>query len=285
MKYNFYDTCSLLLKANHLWDDDAKLVISSITLQELEHIKTASNKDAETKYSARKVVSELDKHLGEYKVVVYYSGLDYIIDNLSLEINNDSKIIACVDYFYQHIGSDDELTFITNDICCKHLAKLALKDYHINITSYEEEKYDYDGYKEVYLTNDELIDFYSHPEENQFGLLTNEYLLIYDKETGECVDKACWTGDKMRSVSFYTFDSNWFGRIKPMKDDVYQALVADSFKNNHITMVRGKAGSGKTTLALAYLMSELEKHKIDKIIIFCNTVATKNAAKLGLRIG
>ena len=285
MKYNFYDTCSLLLKANHLWDDEAKLVISSITLQELEHIKTASNKDAETKYSARKVVSELDKHLGEYKVVVYYSGLDCIIDNLSLEVNNDSKIIACVDYFYQHIGADDKLTFITNDICCKHLARLALKDYDINIVSYEETKYDYNGYKEVYLTNDELIDFYSHPEENQFELLTNEYLLIYDKETDDCVDKVCWTGEKIRSVSFYTFDSNWFGRIKPMKDDVYQALVADSFKNNRITMVRGKAGSGKTTLALAYLMSELEKHKIDKIIVFCNTVATKNAAKLGFYPG
>lgn len=61
--------------------------------------------------------------------------------------------------------------------------------------------------------------------------------------------------------------------------------MADSFKNNRITMVRGKAGSGKTTLALAYLMSELEKHKIDKIIVFCNTVATKNAAKLGFYPG
>ena len=183
-KINFYDTSSLLLLADELFDQkdtDAEIYISSITLEELEHIKTASNKDAETKYSARKVVSELDKHLGEYKVVVYYSGLDCIINNLSLEINNDSKIIACVDYFYQHIGADDKLTFITNDICCKHLARLALKDYDINIVSYEETKYDYNGYKEVYLTNDELIDFYSHPEENQFELLTNEYLIIYKR--------------------------------------------------------------------------------------------------------
>lgn len=34
MIYKFFDTCSLLLKANHLFDeqDDYKIVISSITL-------------------------------------------------------------------------------------------------------------------------------------------------------------------------------------------------------------------------------------------------------------
>jgi hypothetical protein len=39
----FYDTCSLLLKAEHLEpnEDYSQMVISSITLEELEHIKTA----------------------------------------------------------------------------------------------------------------------------------------------------------------------------------------------------------------------------------------------------
>ena len=55
--------------------------------------------------------------------------------------------------------------------------------------------------------------------------------------------------------------------------------------NNQITMVKGPAGSGKTFISLAYLFSLLSKHKIDKIIIFCNTVATKGAAKLGFYPG
>ena len=46
-------------------------------------------------------------------------------------------------------------------------------------------------------------------------------------------------------------------------------------------MVKGPAGSGKTLLSLGYLLHKLEKNKIDKIIIFCNTVATKDSAKLG----
>ena len=58
-------------------------------------------------------------------------------------------------------------------------------------------------------------------------------------------------------------------------------LLADSLANNTITMVKGPAGSGKTYLSLGYLMHLLEGHNIDKIIVFCNTVATKDSAKLG----
>ena len=46
-------------------------------------------------------------------------------------------------------------------------------------------------------------------------------------------------------------------------------------------MIKGPAGSGKTFLSLAYLLHLLDRGRIDKIIVFCNTVATKNSAKLG----
>lgn len=50
-------------------------------------------------------------------------------------------------------------------------------------------------------------------------------------------------------------------------------------------MVRGPAGSGKTLLSLGCLFDKLEHHKIDKIIVFCNTVATKGSARLGFYPG
>ena len=62
-------------------------------------------------------------------------------------------------------------------------------------------------------------------------------------------------------------------------------MVADSLLNNKLTMIKGPAGAGKTHLALGYLFYQLEKNKIDKIIIFCNTIATKNSAKLGFYPG
>ena len=52
----FYDTSSLLLKADTLFEVNERFAISSITLEELEHIKTAANKDANVKFAARRVV-------------------------------------------------------------------------------------------------------------------------------------------------------------------------------------------------------------------------------------
>ncbi len=69
------------------------------------------------------------------------------------------------------------------------------------------------------------------------------------------------------------------GKVKPK--DEYQLLAMASLQSNKMTMLRGAAGTGKSYLSLAYLFSLLEHHSIDKIIIFCNTVATNGSAKLG----
>jgi predicted ribonuclease YlaK len=130
-----------------------------------------------------------------------------------------------------------------------------------------------------------MNDFYSSPDVNKFDLYINQYLLIYNKETGECIDQVCWTGAEHRHLTYGNFTSHHFGDVKPMKGDIYQALAADSLINNKITLIKGPAGSGKTYLSLGYLIHKLERHRIDKIIVFCNTVATKNSAKMGFYPG
>ena len=284
MKYKFYDTCSLIMKANHLWEEDSVMVISTITLEELEHIKTAANKDADVKFAARKVVHELDEHYGDYKVVIWNHELLEILTENQLPMTEDSKIIACAKWFQQNIihPENDEIIFVTNDLCCKHLARAFL---NMPIESYIEEAYDYDGYKAVYLDTDKMSEFYCNQNKNLFDLYTNQYLLVHDQETGELVDRLCWTGETYRHLSYDSFNSNFFGTVKPMKGDVYQSLAFDSLANNKITMIKGPAGTGKTYISLGFLLHKLEKGRIDKIIVFCNTVATKNSAKLGFYPG
>ena len=79
----FYDTSSLLLKAGTLFDEnEEKFAISSITLKELEEIKTSFNKDANIKYAARQLLHLLDEHDGEYEISIYKeSMLQRIIEN------------------------------------------------------------------------------------------------------------------------------------------------------------------------------------------------------------
>lgn len=276
MKFKCFDTCSLLKQAGHLFEsDDYKLVISSIVLEELEHIKTAFNKDADIKFAARKVMLELDDHYGSYHIILYNDkyGEQMVVDGFSL--TNDTKIIGCARQFASE-HPDDEIIFVSNDLICRHIAKLFFP-----VEQIEEEDYDYDGYKEVYFDEEDMNNFYSNPTLNMFDLYINQYLIIYNKDTEECIDKLCWTGEGYRHLDYGNFNSQWFGNVKPMKGDVYQALAADSLINNKITLIKGPAGSGKTFLSLAYLMHRLEKGRIDRIIVFCNTVATKNSAKLG----
>ena len=272
----FYDTSSLLLKTDTLFEEDEKFAISSITLEELEHIKTAANKDADVKYAARKLTHILDTHIGEYDVEFYSENKDKPIIKAGIAINNDAKILACALSYAKEKECEDEIVFITNDICLKHLARL----FFDNVESIDEDHDDYLGFKDITMSEEQMTSFYSNQTDNLFNLLVNEYLIVRN-EDGEIVDRLCWTGEGYRHLDYSNFSSSWFGDVKPIKGDVYQSFVADSFTNNKITLVKGPAGSGKTFLSLAFLIHKLEKNKIDRIIIFCNTVATKDSAKLG----
>ena len=280
MKYKCYDTCSLLEQAGHLFDsDEFTLVISSITLEELENIKTSGNKDPDVKYAARKVLTDMDEHYGAFEIVLYNDSYGDMMMRDGISLSNDAKIIACARHFAAK-HPQDEVIFVTNDLICRHIASM----YFITEKVIEED-YDYDGYKEVYLDENGLIEFYSNQDKNLYDLFINQYLLVYDANSGDCIERLVWTGDGYRRLAYNTFASKWFGDVKPMKGDLYQSLVADSFSNNKITLVKGPAGSGKTYLSLGFLMHKLERNKIDRIIVFCNTVATKNSAKLGFYPG
>lgn len=276
---NFYDTSSLLLKVDSLFEENIPFAISSITLDELENIKTSSNKDQEVKYAARKLLHMLDENIEKVNIVIYKEKMLAPILDADLSVTNDSKILACaIDY-----AKAEKVCFYTNDLALKTIARIFFND---NVASINEEKEDdYTGFLEVALDNDEMGEFYSNFSENRFNLLPNQYLIVKEKDGGEIVDRLCWTGEAYRHLDYQTFNSKWFGDVRPIKGDVYQAFAADSLANNQITMLKGPAGSGKTYLALGFLLNRLDKGKLDKIIVFCNTVATKNSAKLGFYPG
>ena len=275
----FYDTSSLLLQPYTLdFDNPREIVgISSITLEEIENIKISNNKDADVKFAAARLSELLDEYYGKYYVEIYKEEYAKPILKQGITITNDTKIIACA----INLNKLQHVKFITNDLNQKHIAKLFLND----VEAIKEEK-DYDGYKEIVMNETEMADFYQnfYKNENTYNLLINEYLIIRDEENN-LVDKYCWTGEGYRHLDYGSFTSPHLGEVKPMKNDIYQAMLADSFRNNKITLVKGSAGTGKSYMSLAFLLHQLSKGKISKIIIFCNTVATKDSAKLGFYPG
>lgn len=275
----FYDTCSLLNSYDRIFKSNDEFYLSSITLQELENIKTSAHKDAETKYKARRLSRLLAEHEDRYRVFAYDINVKYTLQLLGVEDNNDSRIIATVKENLKNYPC----IFITEDICCYHLAKYV--DIPVQLSNQEPEE-EYTGFKVIELDDAALANFYNNLSEpkkiKKLGLVPNEYLIIKSTSSGgDIVDQYKLTEDgELHSIPFTTFDSQMFGTIKPK--DAYQRCAMDSIKSNQITMIGGPAGSGKTALALAYMFEQMEKGKIDKLILFCNPVGAKNCAKLGL---
>ena len=280
--YNFYDTSSLLLRASNLFEEEENIVISSITLQELEDIKTNRNKSPDIKFAARKLLITLDEHIGAYEVVIFNQKMLEPFCEKALDITNDIRILASA-YWYDQNVHPDEVVFITNDLALKNIANLFFGSDNIESINKDIDD-DYCGFIEVNLDEEQMAEFYSNLDYNIFDAYINQYIIIKN-DKNEIIDKLKWNGTRYIPISYGNIDSRQFGKIKPYQNDLYQALAIDSFLNNKITLIKGLPGSGKSYLSIGYLFYLLETHKIDKIIVICNTVAAKGAARLGFYPG
>ena len=276
-KKKFYDTCSLLAEIDN---DDLfaeRFYISSTSLHELENIKTSKNKTEDVRYKARKLSHLLDEHYNDYDVVVYSNQIaDYITNKLSLDATvPDNQIVGTARF----VNESEDIIFVTNDICLKNIAR----SIGLDVCSIENNSLDeYKGFIEKSLSEEDMAYFYEHLQENIFDLYTNEYLILKN-DKGEVVDTLKWDGEMYEAVRCKPFKSNMFGILKPL--DEIQACAMDSINCNDITVLYGKAGSGKTTLPLSYIMQGLEKGKIKKLYVIYSFEPLKGAKTLGFEKG
>lgn len=261
MIYKFYDTAALAEAREHIFDnlDKEKPVVSTWSLDRLKDLSFLTNRK-----------DDYEIHIYEGNMIPRFS--DYKdIESLMAAIDYDDRI------------HPDETVFVSNSIALREIANQFFGN--DSIEKYEPKDEQIAGYQEFYLNEEQLADFYSNLNFNTFNTHINEYVIIYDNKSGELLDTRKWTGEGYMPLRFRPFESAQLGTIKPIKHDVYQQLAFDSLLSNQITMLKGPAGSGKTLMSLGYLFSELERGKLDKIVIFCNTVATKDAARLGFYPG
>lgn len=279
MEYRLYhDTSSLLSLQDKAFDEE--FVISQITLQEIEDIKTSGKKDAEIKYKARKVAKLLDDNENRYKVVKFDTNLVSYLEGKNLPGTQDNIVIASA-YYYKELTGEPVL-LLTNDINLKFIAK---KIFGLKTMSVAEMYADgedlYVGYQIKDMNDDEMAYFYSHLDDNIYDLTVNEYLII--RHSGEDVDCYKWNGNEHIHVLFKALQSRQFGKVKPL--DKIQQCAIDSIDSNDVTLLFGRAGSGKTTLPLAYFMSKLDKGKIKKCYFVYSFEPLRNAKTLGYEKG
>lgn len=273
---NFYDTNAILELCSNL-EECGKFYISSVTLHEIEHIKVSRNKDDSTKWKARIAIRWLSENSGNYEVVVYNEEIRSILNLFELEDTPDNKICASAKYLSSH----EDICFVSADICCRVVAKQV---FNLTVSDiYTDTSDKYTGFKEIIMSSDdEMAYFYENLKQNIYSLLLNQFLIIKSPNS-EIVDTYRWNGEEHVPLYKKSVKSIYFDKLKPK--DIYQSCVVDSLMNCTITAISGKAGSGKSLLALMVAMNLIETGKYDRLVVMFNPTKTRGSSDLGYYSG
>lgn len=277
MKY-IADTNALLRNPEILNEYD--VIIPSHVNREIEHLELTRKQDKQLQWEIRRFKNICDENDNAYANINDYE--------FTLDDETPAHIRLSKDYtdnILLQVAYDEGMGIITND----RLLRRKCKQFNIpfinpSISSFIEHK----GYREVYMLESELKNVYLNLGINQFDLLTNEYIVINDDIDGELLDIMKWNGTGMQSLRNAKgklgagFRTIQFGEFEPR--DEQQIMAVDSIFSNQVTSLRGRAGSGKSLIALntAWKLVESEGYKL---VIFCNPVKTADSAELGFYKG
>lgn len=277
LKY-FLDTNVLLENLDEF--KDKEFAISSVTLNELEEIKTNKYKTEEVKYAAREATRWLADHYGQYEVIHYCDSVRDKIWSYNLDDTNDAQIVGCA-WLYSVIANSEDVCFVTHDLSCRNIAH---NIFGLNVKWFEKEdsRIEYTGFMEIAMNEEEMAYFYEHQSENIYGLLVNQYLIVKDIN-GEIVDTYRWIGDGYDQLYKKQIKSQYFDKLKPK--DIYQSCLIDSIMNNTITAISAPPGAGKSLISLMCAMHLIESGKYDRLVILHNPLKTRGSADMGYYTG
>ena len=244
-KKKFYDTCSLLAEIDN--DDlfTERFYISSISLHELENIKTSKNKTEDVRYKARKLSHLLDEHYNDYDVVVYnFEISDYIVGTLGLDATiPDNQIVGTAKY----ISEKEDVVFITNDICLKNIAR----SLGLVVCSVVGKENIYKGYKIIKGTSDQINIAMENMDFSDWNI--NEYLIIQNIDD-DSEKEMRFDGEKFVSLKL---PSSKFIKAK----NSLQRCALDILNNQDITIaaILGGYGSGKSFISMQMALYNVQE--------------------------
>jgi len=258
---------------------DSNIFLCETVLSELDNQKS---RDGEVGYLSRRVIRTLFeiKKYGNYNEFIqlengnrikYDPHLDEDL-NILYE-NNDDRIISSLSYCNKVYG---ETTLISNDFLISIKASgLGFKTMFLE----DDDRFLYDEFRGIKFIDLEkvppkiLSQHYENPNENIFGLVENEYLILMDngKRKGEIKR---WGKGKFNRLKYKEF------AVEP-KDD-FQACALDLLCNREIPIkiITGKFGSGKSQPLYSKILTptgfvEMGSLSIGDLVIGQNGVPTK----------
>ena len=268
------DTNSLINNPHVL--EDKNVILLSIVLRELEKLEL-KRMDSALQYGIRVAKRMIDKKVEEGTLRIEDADNVGVIDGYADDYVDNMIVKYAVDKGYGIITEDVLLRF---KAMSKGVEVLRFSD------SSKEDKYT--GFKCVSLSEEEVNHIYQNLDVNEFDLLTNQYLAVFDKDTLENKDLLVWTGEWLESIlkegkhMLYVGESGYFKRT--VARDIYQSMAIDSLRRNQVTMIRGSAGSGKTLISLSHAWKSVKKNE-GRLVIFFNPAPSRDSVTMGFNKG
>ena len=263
------DTNSLINNPYIILDKD--VVVTSLVLRELEKLELRRN-DRALQYSIRVAKRMVEDNLNNERIEIVDIDNGGVLEGYA-EDYVDNKLIK--------YAVEKGHGIITDDILLKH--KAVSMGVEVIKSTDQENEISYKGFVEVLMSRDEIDEFYADITNNKYGILLNQYLVI-KSSPNTTHDVLVWTGEWFESIyragkqTKVISETNQFKRM--IAKDPYQAMAMDSLERNQVTMIRGKAGSGKTMIALNHAWNKVERRSA-RLVIFFNPAPSKDSQELG----
>lgn len=248
---------------------EGKITIPMYVLEELDNLK---NKEGDKGFKARRALRNIEKYADDIEIYLptddeyrYFLPACWSTGKMDNEIINSAAILK---------SAGNQVKVLSNDLN----VRLKCESVEIDAESYYEIIEINSGWLQVNLSEEECLSL--DDEAIASMLKTGQYLLVDEKHTGDLF--AIYSRDsenKIRCVVPRHIYSSHFGRIEAL--DEFQMCAIDSLYKDNLTVITGKAGSGKTLLSLSYALQEVLSGKRSKLIIFANPVKTRGSEQLG----
>lgn len=277
---------SALLHQPGLFDPQAELAISPLTINELEHIKSSTNYTDKVKYQAREAVRHILTDCNFEVVKTNQKKVDKLLKSYPfLSDINDHRILCEAElYGKEH---DKTIMFLTSDslqylFACELPHLEAIYPMGDDLAFKRED--DWAGWGKYYPNEQEMALLYADPKMNTLKCKINEYAEIYEGK--ELKDVLNWTGKEYRPLKYKEIKNDFLGStIRPL--NIEQKMAFDLLQNPDVPvkLLTGVPGSGKDFLMFLHAWDLVQKGKKDKIIFVRNLVPFKDAPEIGFLEG
>ena len=272
---------SALLHQDILFDHQVKVAISSITLQELEHIKTSDKESEQVKFRAREIVRSIITS-NQFEVIMTDNNkIDKMLKKYSYLSNiNDHRILCAAELYAIEAG--ENIVFMTSD-ALQYLFALKMPHleatYPLNSNEGTQVK-EWSGWNDYHPNENQMALLYADPKVNTLKCKTNEFAKIYEGQ--ELKDVLFWNGSEYRRLKYKDITNPYIDEtIRPRNLEQKMAMQLLQDDNIHIKLLTSAWGGGKTLLSLSYALENIYNGKYAKLIFIRNNIIVADTNDIG----